>query len=154
MKIRDVMSRPVASCSEETVLPAAARIMWDNDCGALPVLNGDEVVGMITDRDICMAFGKRKMPSTVAVGEVMTRNAAALKETDDVRTALETMASRRVRRLPVVNPRGQLRGILSLDDLAVRAEEPSPIGPMALSYHDVFEVFRSICSRRPIRKSA
>ena len=154
MRIRDVMCRPVASCTKETVLPAAARLMFENDCGALPVVEAGKVVGMITDRDICMALGKREKPATVKVGDVMTPHAETMNETDEAREALTVMANRRVRRLPILDARGRLSGILSLDDLAVRAEEPSPLGAVALSYRDVFEAFRAICGRRPIRKSA
>jgi CBS domain-containing protein len=154
MKIGDVMCRPVASCVEETVLSAAARLMFKNDCGALPVLRAGRVVGMVTDRDICLAIAKEKHPDEATVGKTMSRMVATVQEDDDVHTALQTMANCRVRRLPVQDARGRLRGIVSLDDLVIRAEEPTPIGPVALSYHDVFETFRSICGRRPIRKSA
>jgi CBS domain-containing protein len=154
MKVGDVMCRPVASCAENTVLSAAAKLMAENDCGALPVLRAGKIVGMITDRDICLAIAKEKPPGEATVGKTMTRMIATLQREDDVHAALATMASRRVRRLPVEDGRGRLCGILSLDDLVIRAEEPSPIGPVPLSYHDVFETFRSICGRRPIRKSA
>ncbi len=58
MKVKDVMTSPVLFCAPETNLEAAAMIMWESDCGALPVVNHEQqVVGMITDRDICMARG-------------------------------------------------------------------------------------------------
>lgn len=154
MKIGEVMCRPVASCVEDTLLSAAARLMSENDCGALPLLRAGKAVGMITDRDICLAIAKEKRPQEATVGKAMSRMVATLQEDEDVHAALATMAGRRVRRLPVQDARGRLRGILSLDDLVIRAEEPSPIGPVSLSYHEVFETFRSICGRRPIRKSA
>ncbi len=70
MKVKDVMTSPVLFCAPETNLAAAAMIMWESDCGALPVVSHEtKVVGMITDRDICMAAAtKHRLASDIAVG--------------------------------------------------------------------------------------
>ena len=74
MKVKDVMTAGAKACMPETSLAEAAATMWENDCGALPVVGvEDGVVGMITDRDICFgATTKNLPPSEVSVGEVIT----------------------------------------------------------------------------------
>ena len=156
MKVSEVACRPVASCTEETSLSSAARIMGEGDCGVLPVLRAGKLVGILTDRDICMSIAKAKtLPAETPVKEVMTMNVATCETTDDVAFALATMARRQVRRLPVLEPQGPLFGILSLDDIVLRAEEPMPGGPPPpISYRDLALAFRGIVGRRPLRKSA
>ncbi len=156
MKVSEIACRPVASCTEETSLSSAARLMGDNDCGVLPVLHAGKLVGIVTDRDICMAIAKSNTsPAEIPVKEVMTMNVATCQTTDDVGAALATMSRRQVRRLPVLDPQGPLFGILSLDDIVLRAEEPMPGGPPPpISHRDVALAFRNIVGKRPLRKSA
>ncbi len=104
MRVGEVACRPVASCTEETSLSSAARLMGENDCGALPVLRAGRIVAIVTDRDICLAVGKkRRSPGEIPVKEVMTTDVAACETTDEVSAALATMARRQVRRLPVLD---------------------------------------------------
>jgi CBS domain-containing protein len=133
----------------ETSLATAAMMMWESDCGVLPVVNvSDKVVGMITDRDICMsAASKHCDPSTIAVAEVISGNAYVCKSDDDVRDALKTMKEKRVRRLPVLDAEGNLRGILSMNDVVLRAKEDDA-KKQDLSYGDVMRTFRSLCAHR------
>jgi CBS domain-containing protein len=156
MKVGDVMCRPVTSCTEETNVSSAGRMMGENDCGFLPVLRARRIVGVVTDRDICVAIGKkRRSPSELLVREIMSKDVASCATTDAVGSALSTMALRQVRRLPVLDPKGALVGILSLDDLVLRAEEQSPTGaPASLSFGDVIRALRRIVGTRPLRKSA
>ena len=74
MKVEDVMTREVKTCALETNLADAARSMWMRNCGILPVVDSrGEAVGVITDRDVCMATGcRRRDPATILVSEVMT----------------------------------------------------------------------------------
>ena len=156
MKVSEIACRPVASCTEETSLSSAARLMGDNDCGVLPVLHDGKLVGIVTDRDICMALAKSNTsPAEIPIKEVMTMNVATCQTTDDVSAALATMSRRQVRRLPVLDPQGPIFGILSLDDIVLRAEEPVPGGPPPpISHRDVALAFRNIVGKRPLRKSA
>jgi len=98
----------------------AARTMWENHCGALPVLDEKgEPVGIVTDRDICMALArKNRFPARIAVREVMTPYPFICQPLDGVEEALAIMAENRVRRLPVVNAEGHLVGIVSISDVA------------------------------------
>jgi CBS domain-containing protein len=156
MKVSEVACRPVASCTDETSLSSAARVMGENDCGALPVLRDGRIVGILTDRDICMAIGKGKLlPAETPVKEVMSMNVATCLTTDDVGSALAIMTRRQVRRLPVLDPKGPLYGIVSLDDLILRAEESTPGGePPPIAYRDLILALRGIVGKRPLRRSA
>jgi CBS-domain-containing membrane protein len=124
MTIQEVLTPNVKSCSPDTDLAAAAKIMWDGDCGTVPVVNEERrVIGMITDRDICIAAATRATsPANIRAHEVMSAQVYTCRPEDDVRTALNTMKEQRVRRLPVVDQQQRLLGIVSLNDLAARAE--------------------------------
>ena len=89
MKVQDLITSNVKSCRPETSLAAAAVDMWENDCGALPVVDGEgKVIGLITDRDIAIAVGTRgASASQVAVGEVISRNAYCCRMDEDLKAA-------------------------------------------------------------------
>ena len=125
MTVKELLTSDVKSCRGDTDLAAAAKIMWDCDCGVVPVIDDDRrVIGMITDRDICIATATRStIPSQIQVRDVMSRNPVhSCSPGDDVRTALGRMKDQRVRRLSVVDEQQRLVGILSLKDLVMHAE--------------------------------
>jgi len=124
MKVKDAMMRTTATCQADTNLGAAVEIMWNRNCGILPVVDAEKrVIGVITDRDICIALGTRnRLPGEIFVNEVAQSNVYSCKAEDDLRGALQTMADAKVRRLPVVNEGGNLEGILSMDDIVFHAE--------------------------------
>jgi CBS domain-containing protein len=142
------MTSAARSCEPQASLTAAAALMWENDCGTLPVVeDGGRVVGMITDRDICFgAAMKNRAPSEIAVGEVITGEVYSCAPDDDVREALETMRRERVRRLPVVGADGTLCGIVSMNDVVLRAEEKSKGKTRGPSYADVVQTYKAICA--------
>jgi len=150
MKVKDVMTHEVKTCSPETNMAAAAMIMWENDCWVVPVVHSDgKVIGVITDRDICMAVAtKNRKTSEVAVSEVFTGNLYACTPDDDIRDALKIMRAERVRRLPVINAYGVLEGILSLNDIVLHAEAAKGKKMLALSYEDVIDTLKAICAHR------
>src|ERR1041384_6912043 len=105
MKVREVMTpNPKAIWLTES-LADAAKLMWENDCGVLPVIkDGQKVIGMITDRDICMAIAMRDTnPSGVSIEEVMTGQVYSVTPEDGIEEALQAMQAHKIRRLPVVN---------------------------------------------------
>ena len=108
MNVQDVMTSDVQCCSPDTNLAVAAHMMWDSDRGALPVLNVQgQVIGMITDRDICMATAiKNKPPSEITVRETNSGKAHTCEVSDDVHTVMDIMKRGRIRRLPVVAEEG------------------------------------------------
>jgi CBS domain-containing protein len=126
MKVKEVMTTDVKRCTPETNLAAAARIMWESDCGAVPVTGErDDVIGIITDRDICIAAATRpRTEGEIPVKEVISKKVYTCAPGDDVRAALETMKARKVRRLPVVE-HGRLVGIVSIHDIAVKSRSRS-----------------------------
>jgi CBS domain-containing protein len=120
--VNEIMTSRVKSCGADTDLAAVAKTMWDCDCGVVPVIDETQkVIGMITDRDICIASATRsETPAQLRAREVMTHGEVhACSPDDDVRTALRTMKKHRVRRLPVLDRQQRLLGILSLNDLVV-----------------------------------
>jgi CBS-domain-containing membrane protein len=127
----------------------AAMQMWEGDLGVLPILDGQQVVGLITDRDICMATAtKHRDPTTIRVDEVMTGQVYGCPPDADIHEALKIMRRRQVRRLPVINPQsGRLAGILSLDEIALHAQ---PSRKADLRAEDVANTLKSICSHRPL----
>lgn len=127
MKVKDLMTTAVKRCSPETNLAEAARIMWEGDCGAVPVTDErDHVVGVITDRDICIAAATRpRTEGEIPVKEVISKALFTCAPGDDVRAALGTMKARKVRRLPVVEPGGRLVGIVSIHDIATQSRSRS-----------------------------
>jgi CBS domain-containing protein len=150
MRVKDVMTDDVKYCSLETNLAAAAKIMWDADCGAVPVTDGqNKVVGVITDRDICIAGATRPgAEGEIPVRDVISTRLHACGPNDDVRAALETMRSRRIRRLPVVAQDGRLAGIISIHDIAVQARSGKNSGVPAEDVLDTFIAITAPASTR------
>lgn len=145
MKVRDMMTSNVRTCRPETSLAEAVRDMWEGDCGALPVVNDEgRVIGMVTDRDICIAVATRgRTADHIAVREVARDHAYTCLADDDVTAALQTMKVQKVRRLPVVDAEGHVRGIVSLNDVVTHAG--------AASANDVVSTLAGICEhRRPV----
>jgi CBS domain-containing protein len=125
MIVEELMSPKVKSCLPDATLAEAARFMWDNDCGCVPVVDaGERVVGMLTDRDICMAtYIQGKAPQEIPVQGVMTRSIVSCGPLETIAAAESTMRRAQVRRLPVIDPIGRLVGVLSLNDIARRASD-------------------------------
>ncbi|MDF0676038.1 MAG: CBS domain-containing protein [Nitrospira sp.] len=150
MKVQDMMTSDAQCCSPDTNLATAAKMMWDSDCGALPVvrING-QVVGMITDRDICVAAAtKNKPPSEITVWETTSGKAYTCRPTDDVHMALDIMKRERVRRIPVVDEDGVLRGIIAMNDFLLVAQEAKGKNVPAVSYEDVVHAMKAISAHR------
>jgi CBS domain-containing protein len=123
MNVSELMTTSVKSCGTSDDLQRAAQIMWEGDCGAIPVLDDDKrVVGMITDRDICMAAYTQNRPLwQIPVSSAMATKVHGIRETDPVEIVETLMRRVRVRRLPVLDTHGRLTGILSMNDLARHA---------------------------------
>jgi CBS domain-containing protein len=140
------MMRTPAACSSKTNLGAAVEVLWQRNCGMLPVTDeAGKVVGVVTDRDLCIALGTRnRLPGEITVGEAVGGKVFSCKPEDDVRIALNTMAREKVRRLPVINHEGKLEGILSMDDVVVHCEPRSLAKKPELDYEDVVDTLKKI----------
>lgn len=119
MKIQQLMTRDVYSVGPGDSAQVAALVMWNHDCGAVPVVDrARAVVGMITDRDICMAaLTQGRTLDEIPVSLAMSRAIYTCREDDPVEIAEATMREKQVRRLPIVDELGNLVGILSINDL-------------------------------------
>lgn len=155
MKVQDVMTSEVKSCRPETSLAAVAVLMWEHDCGVCPVVdNENKVIGMITDRDIAIAVGtKGRLASEIPVSEVISGKVYSATPDEDVHAALKLMRHEMVRRLPVTNRDGMLQGILSLNDIVLRAEEEKGSHHPELNYEDAMGTVKEICEHRPARNA-
>lgn len=122
--VRTLMTTHVRTCQTDDALSQAAHLMWNEDCGIVPVLKDHQVVGVITDRDICMAtYTQGKAPGELRIEGAMSKQLLSCSADDSLATALATMRESRVRRLPVVTLEGKLLGLLSLADV-VRWAQP------------------------------
>ena len=148
MKVMDIMTANVEACAPESDLAAAATIMWRRDCGSVPVVDGERrVVGMITDRDICMAVSTRnRLASEIKVGEVISGRVYACAPDDDIKDALETMQSAQLRRLPVVDEEGRLHGILSINDVVLHSKKGQ--SKKHVSHRDAMETLKVLSEHR------
>jgi CBS domain-containing protein len=149
MKVRDIMTQDVRSCGPETNLAEAAAHFWEGDFGILPVVEpGGEVIGVVTDRDVCIAAGTKGNPvSEIRVSEVMAESPVTCTPWDDVEDALARMGAAKVRRLPVVDDDDRLLGMLSLNDIVLNATD-SDTGAYGVSNAEIVKTLQSICGHR------
>lgn len=132
MKIQDIMTRDPSSVTPDASVREAAQIMKREDVGVVPVVDGEHqrrLVGLVTDRDIairCIADGK---DGTCRVRDVMsTDDLATCKENDDVGNVMDAMRTEKVRRIPIVDERGSLVGIVSQADVLRKTKDTSRAG--------------------------
>ena len=123
-KVHEVMTDRPRVVTPETTVSEAAQLMKNDDIGSLPILDGEQLAGVVTDRDIVIrAIAEGKDPRGMPVREVASRDLVTVHADEELSTALQLMASQQVRRLPVVDDDGRLVGILAQADLAVAAKE-------------------------------
>ena len=123
MKIRDVMSKDVQVARPNDTIQEVAARMAAGDFGFIPVADGENLVGAVTDRDIAVRAVATGAAPTARVVEFLSRDALVVRADDDLKVALDMMSSRRIRRLPVVDKDGRLVGVVSLGDLSTRVKE-------------------------------
>lgn len=148
MKVREIMSPNVHACRPDSDLASISKLMWDNDCGFVPVVDASgQVAGTVTDRDICVATAtRRRLPEHISAAEVMSSPVRAVLATETVSAALETMKKHQIRRLPVIDEAGHLRGVLSMNDIVRAAEHRHK----ALPADQVISTMAAICAHRPV----
>jgi CBS domain-containing protein len=126
MKVEQLMTRNVETCRSTDTLNRAAQIMWEHDCGVVPVVapgNGAaRIVGMITDRDICMAaYTQGQRLADLPVSSAMSHEIFSCRPTDALAVVLKVMETNQVHRLPVVDQDDHVVGLVSLADVAREA---------------------------------
>ena len=143
MKVKDIMTADLQTCDPQMSAAAAAGLMWDGDCGFLPVVETGRLLGVVTDRDLYIALAtQNRRPSELLVGDVATRKVITCEPDADIHAALEAMKAHQIRRLPVVGNGGTLLGVISMDDL-VRAAGPRRV----ITHEQIIETLKAIYSR-------
>ncbi len=157
MKVEQLMTRAVKSCAETDSLNRAAQLMWEADCGCIPVIsaNGDgSLVGIVTDRDVAMAaYTQGKQLWAIPVSSAMSRDVIVCRADNGINQAEALMRDNRIRRLPVVDKNGRLVGILSLNDIAREARREAASGRrVEVAEEAVTETLAMICEPRGSRE--
>lgn len=117
--VRDAMTSNPRSIEPSTMVADAASLMKSEDVGSLPIVDDDQLVGMVTDRDIVIrVVAEGKDPQSTTVGEIASRDLVTVDPEQDLDDALRLMAQHQVRRLPVAEEDGRLVGILAQADIA------------------------------------
>ena len=123
MKIRDVMTKDVHLARPADPIQDVASRMAKGDFGFVPVADGDQLIGTITDRDIVVRALATGAAPSAAVVEFITRDPQTVLDTDDLKIVLDLMGSKQIRRAPVVDKHGRVVGVVSLGDLSTRVKE-------------------------------
>jgi len=150
MKIEKLMTRDVRSCRPEQSLVVPARIMWEDDCGCVPVVDDEQrVIAMITDRDVCMAaYTQGRELAAIAVHTAMSRGLHACSPTDDLKTVEEVMKREQVRRLPVLDDQRRLVGLVSVNDLVCEAASERPLKKKQVTFDEVGDTLATLSAHR------
>lgn len=139
MLVKDVMTKGLRIAEPDEDLPHAAKKMLSQHIGSLPVVENGELIGMITDRDIAIrAVVNRTNPADMKVRDIMSDECFLCSENDELEDAVRIMEANQVRRLPVVNDKEQIVGMLSLEDVAMYAS-PTLTG----------EVLKAVAKKKP-----
>ncbi len=159
MKIEQLMMRSVKVCRESDTLNVAAQLMWENDCGCVPVISTDgdgALVGIVTDRDIAMAaYTQGKQLGVIPITSAMEHDVIACHTNDGISQVETLMRENRVRRIPVLDQHERLAGIISLNDLAREAQrEASAARRVEVTGQGVAETLASVCQPRTSRELA
>jgi len=158
MLVQKLMTDSVTCCKPGDTLDVAAEQLWQSDCGALPVCDpadSRKVVGMVTDRDICMHahFNHRPLDELMVDG-AMTHSAKTCRLSDEVQVAEQIMSDSGVRRLPVLDDSSNLAGIISLADIAREAAKEKRLPRPEVTETEVAGTLSAICSPRSMIASA
>jgi CBS-domain-containing membrane protein len=150
MLIEHLMNRFVHACDLNDSANHAAQLMWEHDCGCVPVLDPDRrVVGIVTDRDIAMAaYTQGKRLAEIPVVEIMSRDVHSCSEGDTILVAEGLMRMHQVRRLPVLDSDGYLTGMITLNDLASEAERIRDVRKPRIRLDEVAETLAKIGRHR------
>jgi CBS domain-containing protein len=151
MRVEKIMSHHVTTCAPHDSLEHAASLMWNSDCGCLPVIASDgsaRVMGVITDRDICMAaLFQCKSLRELRVEEAMAKTVLTCRASDEVQEAQRRMETEQIRRLPVLGNQDELIGILSMADIASESARTENSQRQELSGSEVTSTYARISSR-------
>ena len=155
MRAQDLMSHPAVTCHVNDPLSIAAHLMWEHDCGAIPVVRDDgQLAGIVTDRDLCMAaLTQGRRLDEILVNAVMATHVVTALPDQTVDEVVRLMAEHQVRRLPVIDAEHKPVGVVSINDLAIESAQPDTRmvdGPAKIA-----RTLAAVCQRRvPKRRVA
>ena len=124
-RCREIMTSKISAANGEMTLQTVAKMLRDGDIGILPVIEKEtnKLLGLVTDRDIVVRAVAEGRNIETPVSEIMTTTLYTAKPDDFAFQAIRTMGDKQVRRIPVVDRDGHLRGIISMADVALETEE-------------------------------
>lgn len=150
MLVKEIMKSNVESCHPDSNLESIALMMWNHDCGAIPVIDDSgKPIGVITDRDIAMgsSLNHRSLWDLKARDIMANRPLYSCKSEDNIKQALEVMKDHQVRRVPVIDGDGKLSGMVALGDVVNISAKTATKSNSKLSYADVMEAMKAICKQ-------
>ena len=153
MKVEQIMTHEVVTCTPDDTLDVAAGLMWDHDCGCVPVVREDSrtrrVVAMLTDRDVAMAAYTQGRPlHEIRVASAMSHDLCSCHPGDPVSLVVKILETRQLHRLPVVVGDAELVGILALADIAREARREQAGAAREVTDGQVAEAIETICQPR------
>lgn len=126
-RCREIMTSSVRTAHREMSLAAVAALMRDGDMGALPIVEGERLVGIVTDRDIVVRAIAEGKDYATPIGDVMTTEIFSVRPNDFVFEAIRLMGDKQVRRVPITDETGALVGIIAMADVALETEDEREI---------------------------
>jgi len=156
MRVEALMTKDVKTCSPQETLNSAAQILWDESVGCVPVVDGNsQVVGIVTDRDLCMAaYLQGRSLRGIHVSSLVANNVVSCSPEDTIAAAENLMRDRTVRRLPVIDGGGHLVGLLSLNDIAREAARQRTNGKKGVGDAEVGETLSALCDAHFAKRAA
>ena len=154
MQVRDLMTTHVWSCSDNGSVASAANTMLDHNCGFVPVVgSGGELLGVVTDRDLCMAVVRRdRRPSDIPLAEICSGRVVSCRSDQEIHEVLQIMENARVHRLPVLE-NGKLKGIISMTDVLRHASPARTADGDCLTCAEAVGALKMITAVRQPRKT-
>lgn len=149
MVVNEIMTKEVATCGSHDDLASVAKMMEQHDCGFVPVVDSHGMVtGVLTDRDVCLTVADLRRPaSRVEVKDAMSAPVFSCLPDENLKTVLGTMATHHVRRLPVIDKQGHLKGVLSIDDIIA-----APRRRGAPTAEEVVDALKHIAEPQPLAR--
>lgn len=127
LRCSEIMTKNVRTATRETSLREAAAMMRDGDVGAVPIVDGGKLVGIVTDRDIVVRVVAEGLDADTSISEAMTTELFTVTPDDFVFEAIRLMGDKQIRRIPVINNEGVLAGIIAMADVALESEDEREI---------------------------
>jgi CBS domain-containing protein len=156
MNVQAIMTSNPYFAMHQATMAEVAKIMADHEIGVVPIVDAaHRVLGILTDRDLCKAIGTMDRPaSEISALNLASKPVVSCGPEEELESALKTMRNHHIRRLPVVDKAGKLKGILSIDDVVLRSEEAMENGQSAVSFGDAVRTLKAIYGTHAPKRGA